>query len=193
MANFGIWDIPVDINKTVWCVFGHYSVGGQPIYYGYCKLEHVLNTKQFETGVEWYNTVIETGGQIIISILSLHNSEQSAADAKNAKLMTYTPASQGDSFRGRGFIRCIDTGMYFSTAGAAARYNDMTSATMSNHLNGRAGYDTVRGLRFERVGTALPHDSMFIDGKGVQRKYIAERDQINHTAKIKKPRKGAIR
>lgn len=177
MGNFGLIDIKLTRCVNQWCVFGHYTEGGEPIYFGVQKIEHVFNIKQFEIGEAWSDAVDAVNGHIIVSILSIHADEQAAKLALYNKLSStiggYRPSAMRDDMRGNGFIKWVQTGMYFVSASAAGNWCNITRGSISHHLNGRKGYETVHGQTFERVGTTLPHGTYYKDAKGVDKVYLA--------------------
>lgn len=48
-------------------------------------------------------------------------------------------------------VRCVETGELFKTSYEAAKTLGLTFSALSNHLNGKKGFKTVKGLTFERV------------------------------------------
>lgn len=48
-------------------------------------------------------------------------------------------------------VLCIDTGVLFPTAAAAARAADANPASMHRHLDGVSGYPTVKGKKYIRM------------------------------------------
>lgn len=48
-------------------------------------------------------------------------------------------------------VRCVETGEVFKTSYEAAKTLGLTFSALSNHLNGKKGFKTVKGLTFARV------------------------------------------
>lgn len=56
--------------------------------------------------------------------------------------------------RGRGIstpIQCIETGQMFESITDAARQMNITCSSLSNHLNDKSGYRTVKNFTFKRI------------------------------------------
>lgn len=55
--------------------------------------------------------------------------------------------------RSTGAIRHVGTGTTYESAAAAAQAHNVTRSAMSQHLNHRERYPTIRGHVFERTGS----------------------------------------
>lgn len=53
-------------------------------------------------------------------------------------------------------IRCNETGQEFKTQGFACKWLKISASQLSNHLHGKTGFKTVKGLTFSYVTNELP-------------------------------------
>ena len=76
-------------------------------------------------------------------------------NSKLESLGVLAPPSSVDTDSKRGgpgkSIKCIDTGRVYDSQRQACENLGITPAALCNHLKGRTGYNTVGGLKFDRV------------------------------------------
>lgn len=66
---------------------------------------------------------------------------------------THTPSAETTQGGVGNAVRCIETGEIYDSQRQACIDLDLTQAALSQHLNRRTGYKTVRGHTFEKVST----------------------------------------
>lgn len=57
----------------------------------------------------------------------------------------------GYFYKRKGLIECIETGVTYQTASEAARINGSTQSNLSNHLNNKPGFRSVKGKTYRYV------------------------------------------
>lgn len=143
----------VEISKP-WCVFTH-SIGNRCIYIGFDKTDRALNTNLIRDIAKWQDEVTANGGTINIAMFQQYDTREQAQDAWRQALQVLKPVcnihrGQRSHIR-QSRIQCMNDGNTFDSAAAAARSYGIAPSTMSNHLNGRQGYDTIHDRRFKRI------------------------------------------
>ena len=96
------------------------------------------------------------GTVMCMSCYATSNSYNNADDAVRQWNRRYTPSSVDTNSKRGGLgksIKCIDTGRVYDSQRQACEDLGITPAALCNHLKGRTGYNTVGGLKFERIDT----------------------------------------
>lgn len=145
-----------DITNSV-CVYSHMDArDGQVKYVGMCALTEVLNFTDARCNSLWPDIFLKPDAQIIITVESLHGSEQEAIKARydfinalpvkpicNAKGYNIAPHRQD--------VLCNETGERWKSVKETAQAHNLSESALSNHLNGKPGYRTVKGRTYRRI------------------------------------------
>lgn len=140
------------------CVMVHRGGGDEQILWvGALAIHRMFDIPSWIRENTAYKAALDRNGGIVhVELVGVFDR---AADAKafaSHVRQAYPPLSASGGLLGRLRVRCLDTGEIFATAGAAARAHGISAPAMSNHLNGRSGYTTVHGKRFERIAWSKP-------------------------------------
>lgn len=144
--------ITVDTSKP-WCVFTH-SIKGACIYVGFDKTDRALNTNLISDILRWQELLKANGGLVDISIFQQYATREEAQLAFRQVVNTLKP--ECNIFRGQRAqkqpkIQCLNDGKVYDNSAIAARAYGIAPSSMSNHLNGRAGYTTIHERTFKRI------------------------------------------
>ena len=146
---------PFELSSNVnpmhtWVIYFH-DVEGLTIYIGMCKLIDLYTCPDVRSNAEWYKL---TDGKTVTVKPICQTDNYAECKIEWTRLVgMFRPRANLYSRvkRIRARVRCIDTGVEYDNASDAALRNGVSQSALSNHLNGRVGYDTVHGLRFERI------------------------------------------
>lgn len=125
-----------------------------PAWIGLCRLRDVLCSPDAYRSPAWCETVLPCPA-VRLDVLSKHASGIAALRAQIAAVRLHRPRVNaltgkiGSGPLGRG-VRCLETGVEYETAAAAARAHGIFPSQMSAYLNGKYGA-TLRGLTFKRM------------------------------------------
>lgn len=90
---------------------------------------------------------------LTVTVLSVHATERAARAEFTAQVQALRPPlnQYGRATMGgkRKRVRCVETGDAFASVTEAATSIDVAVTTMSNHLNRRRGYATIKGYSYE--------------------------------------------
>lgn len=113
---------------------------GTALYMGVGKLEDLVTLRDFKRSRLYKPT--ESYQVDIIGDYSSEGFELSAL--QYLPLETVKPQSTQ--------VQCVETGEVYRSAYECARALGLNQSALCNHLNGKVGFKTVRGLTFHRVG-----------------------------------------
>lgn len=133
-----------------WVIYFH-NVDDITVYIGMCRLADIFNPQDVRNNAEWYKL---TAGKTVRVIPIYQTDDYAACKVQWVKWVhQYRP--RGNLFsqmaRRRARVQCVETGAEYDTATEAAHKNGISQSAMSNHLNGRFGYDKIHGMTFRRV------------------------------------------
>lgn len=131
----------------------HRWTDGQIVYIGACRMSELLAAPDAHLNSEWRKHVTEAT-IIAVEPLTMYYTLEEAQAATVPLIEQHQPHFNIHGKRiesGKMQIRCTTTGEIFPNASTAARVKGIAQSALSNHLNGRASYNSVKGLRFERV------------------------------------------
>lgn len=145
--------IPSKIN-TAFAVYSH-ALNGQTLFVGVCRMADLMHTPDARRNSVWVQMVKQAPDAFLrLALHAQFTNESEAIEYQAVKIAelkpwanltgTTEPVASGKS------IRCIETGETFVNASAAARACNISSSSMSNHLNGKPYYRTVGGKTFKR-------------------------------------------
>lgn len=118
------------------------------LFVGCCPLSRLL------TGLEWRsNGALEAGTPIMVHADSIHSdtykcNAAGAARVRVSEIVRGLPSvpemNRAHALRNHLGVMCNETGESFPNAYAAVQAHKLTVSALSNHLNGNAGYKTVK-------------------------------------------------
>lgn len=133
-----------------WVIYYH-NVDGVTVYIGMCKYVDIFTCPDVRNNAEWYKM---TSGKIV-TVIPIEQFEDHGLCKVAWSKLVHTFRPRGNIFsqfkRRMSRVRCIETNVEYDTASEAARMNGLSQSALSNHLNGRPGYDSIHGLTFERI------------------------------------------
>lgn len=142
------------------CVYSHHipdmsKPGEWTLFYiGCCKLCDVLKSPDAFKNSYW-RSLINDGIALKITIAFTSDSyiECNTMQAQMIAALRPIANTQGFITSGSAVVTCMvgpNTGKSYATQQLAAIDNGISQPTLSNHLNGRPGYEIVRGMKFKR-------------------------------------------
>lgn len=141
--------------RDCYCLYMHRIAQSTDIFYiGVCKFDQVFKCPDAQANTHWNSSVTEdTIVQTNIVATSASLMELHSLQSKLVK--EHRPICNIKGYRqaGRTIITCTqgpNAGRTYATVTEAAQKNGLAQPTLSSHLNGRPGYETVRGMKFKR-------------------------------------------
>jgi hypothetical protein len=136
-----------------WCVYSHHAFG-ELFYIGLCKMRDVFDAPDAIKNNHWRDHITdETPIKLTIVFSSIILSDCNKLHAQ--LIEQYKPRANklGWITTGPVVISCVSgphAGKTWRSQVEAARALGFNQPTLSNHLNGIAGYETVKGMKFKR-------------------------------------------
>lgn len=138
---------------TQWAVYAvHVPTHADCVYIGVCKLVQLLECPDARNNSEFQKLMLEQPITIRTSHIVETQSEARRHASDAIRLVRPVCNLYGRQRAARTAVRCIDDGRTFATLTECAEYYHVPAPSLSNHLNNRMGYRTVRGMKFERIG-----------------------------------------
>lgn len=143
--------------REMHCVFSHSLPPYTDIFYiGVCKLRDVHDFSDAFKNTYWRATV-KDDVSIRITILGISPNVIDCNQHFRALYNQFRPIAniKGYVIAGKSLVTCVqgtNAGQTYSSQFEAAERNGITPGAMSNHLNGRTGYEHIRGMKFVRGG-----------------------------------------
>lgn len=143
----------VVIGTQNFCVVTHRLSPRDPvIWVSWETMSQAFDTRAASQNSEWKRMVIDASdGAVYIEIVSRHTLKweamKAAADLR-ANLQVFTHRVGRPTYKR---VRCVEHNVEFKSAAHAAISYGISRSGLSNHLNGRKGYNTIHGLRFEYI------------------------------------------
>ncbi len=146
----------VEQMRTAWCVYSHHLLPNdrEVFFIGMTRLLDVFQHKDAYHNHHWVNTVKET--DVIKTIIIQTSLDKNDCYRYQSNLIRqFRPIAnvQGFKITGKNVITCTqgpNEGKTYGTVTEAAERNGISQPAMSNHLNGRKGYEMLRGMKFKR-------------------------------------------
>ncbi len=145
----------ININATtterdmIWSVYTMTDPTTQEIeFVGHCKLVDVLKTPDVR-GIPQFNP----NRFYALEVISIHkNGAEAAREASIVAAKLNRPKlNQSMALTRHCPIECVETGQQWQNATEVCRQQGIAQSALSNHLNNKPGYVTVRGLTYRRV------------------------------------------
>lgn len=129
-----------------------YAEGEKVMFCGSCQFRALLEAPDARKNSAWREHVSKIDG-VIVRVQALFEHAHEAANDVARLVREHKPYCNIHGRRDAkgGPIRCVTEGKNFDNAADCARYYGFSPATLSNHLNKRPGYVTIRGMTFERL------------------------------------------
>lgn len=128
---------------------------GEVFYIGICKLSDVYRCPDAYRNSYW-RAAIDDNSLIETTIFSTSKHYGDLWNELQEKVKLWHPVANMKGYQQSSMpsmITCIEgpnAGKTYQTQQRCAESNGITQPALSNHLNGRPGYDTVRGMKFKR-------------------------------------------
>lgn len=128
---------------------------GEIFYLGICKLSDVYRCPDAYRNTYWRKT-INDNTLIQTTVISTSSEYGSLYNQLNEYVKLWKPIANLKGYQQSSLpsvITCVEgdnAGQTYQTQQRCAEANGITQPALSNHLNGRPGYDTVRGMKFKR-------------------------------------------
>lgn len=138
-----------------WCVYTLTDpVSKEVVFVGHCKLVDVIKTPDLR-GIPGF----EPGRLYSLEVIKIHNNASTAKyDASRLTTQLNRPRLNQLMATARHCqIECVETGQRWSNATDCANAQGITQSALSNHLNNKPGFVTIRGLTYRRVPLARPN------------------------------------
>lgn len=153
--NAGSLKLSLREYRDKWCLYSHSIAPFKETFFlGICKLSDVYKFVDAYRNSHWRKTI--TADTIFkTSILATMDSVVEAQTALRTMFNEIRPECniKGYQYSGRMHVICIEgenKGVTYKSAAEAALQNGISPGAMSNHLNGHAGYLTVKSMKFQR-------------------------------------------
>lgn len=120
------------------------------VYIGYSLLRNFFTFRTLINNPIWREYIGERKFTIIL--LSNHTAEQNARIEMRNAIGQYKPIINMDKrfYLNQGRVTCNETGTIYRNASEACLALGLPTSAMSNHLNGKPGHRTIKGLTFRR-------------------------------------------
>ena len=146
-------EFTVDLNKPEqqFCAYLH-IVESVVMYAGSCEFRALLEAPDARRNRLWRQQV-GTLPRVTIKVMAIFEMPHEAVNYARQLARTHKAYCNlhGEQTQSTGRVRCKDDGLEFDNAATAARFYGFAPGTMSNHLNRRKGYLTIRNMTFERI------------------------------------------
>ncbi len=141
--------------RELLCIYAHSIPPYDKFFYiGLSKLNEVYDFSDAYRNNFWRATVKEDT-QVRITLLCISINIIDCNQQLRRMINEFRPEAniKGYAVTGSTMITCIqgvNAGASYPSQLEAAQKNGITPGALSNHLNGRPGYDTIRGMKFKR-------------------------------------------
>lgn len=116
------------------------------IYIGMSRTSHILALTDAKAAG------LTEDRNVIVTINNLYNTEREANNARAAMIQSdgMPELNRNTVLSRHSPIECITTGETFDSAASAALAHNINPAALSQHLNNRTGYNSVKGKIYRR-------------------------------------------
>lgn len=152
MTNITISSTPTMVGKQ-WVVYSLYDGRTAVIkYIGCCRLTDVFKIPDARANMT-FDDHFKPDTPFMLHIISGFDNRAGAIAAQSKAISQYKrPVMNRYSAMTRhAFIKCVTTGEVFSNAQECCREHSLSQPALSNHLNGRPGYNAVKGRQYIRI------------------------------------------
>ena len=133
-----------ELNEYVVYVIYSKAKPNEALFVGGASVSTVLEMREFRRTAGFnYNDEYE-----VVIIESFSTLEEAIVSAGTYRIM-YSPTYSFTT--GKSAVKCIETGEMYKSGYAAAKAMGLSWSALSNHLNNKPGFKTVKGFTFVRV------------------------------------------
>lgn len=143
--------VSMNINTSYYVVYMHHTPDGELIYIGFDVMANLFRYHHLASSETWKRKVQEHGGKYTVSLYDTYATRVEAQRVASALKQQLKPATQFGNRRSSAIVRNIETGMHYISAACAAKIWDINPSVMSRHLRKDKGFNSVKGLTFERL------------------------------------------
>lgn len=153
--NAGYIALTVEAFREKWCVYSHCLDPSTEIFYlGFCKLPEVYKHADAYRNSYWRQHVTD---QTVIRVTVLATMDN-PIDAQTALRQLFNECRPEANVKGylqsrKTTVTCVEganKGSTYESITECALRNGISQGALSNHLNGRPGYESVLGNKFMR-------------------------------------------
>jgi len=152
MNNITIASTMCEISAA-WAVYMLYdSATAHVKYVGCCRLTELFNVPDARANV-LFDEVFGPDKSLILRMINMHDDKNKAMSAQRKLIHEYSvpEMNQVSSLTRHAKIECINTGEVFDNAAHVCRAHGLPQPALSNHLNNKSGYNTVKGRTYRRM------------------------------------------
>lgn len=148
-------DVKPDELRDLWCVYSHAIPPYDTLFFvGVSKLRDLYDFTDAFRNNYWRMTV-KNETVVRVTLLGASISVPECNQHMRALIEQFRPVCniKGYAITGSTMVTCTqgaNAGTSYSSQLDAAEKNGLTPGAMSNHLNGRKGYEVIRGMKFKR-------------------------------------------
>lgn len=141
--------INVRNTRNQFCTYS-LTMHGAVIFIGACRYADLMQFDDANKNSEFVR-MVKHSDWLEFELIATHPTLADAKADQRARIETDKPHCNinGKTFTKSSRVRCVTTGAIFDNAAQACIATGVSRASMSNHLNRRAGYETVKKLQFE--------------------------------------------
>jgi hypothetical protein len=152
-CNIQITSTVADI-KQQFAIYTHSDAAGTIKYIGVAPLAELFTFSDAECNSLWPDHFSGNERPITINVIALTHDEQEAYKEHARLVMQYTPICNRQGYYvnpRRQNIKCVETGEVWRTAAEACKAHGLATSALTNHLNHKPGYKTVKGRTYIRT------------------------------------------
>lgn len=152
--HYPVFRLKEETTRKKWCVYAHSPViepnGTEVRYIGFCPLTEIMTPPDCRRNNMWFTHVLPFEYETRVIFIGDKVECMLKASHLRAQHRPICNAHGHVSTRGQR-VRCLTNGQEFDNATEAATFFGVSKSALSNHLNGRPEFPTVRGMIFERI------------------------------------------
>jgi hypothetical protein len=137
-------------------VYALYTITGELLFIGCDILNNVFKLTQAKRNDKFRELIVENNRAIKVDILRMFDDMTSAKAYATVETGFRQPwcnihGKETSTYANGGRVRCMNDNCEYDNAFQASKHYGINQSQLSNHLNNRPGYKTVRGLTFTRI------------------------------------------
>lgn len=148
MHNIIINGTPSSFGKTWVCYTLRDGQTAEVMYNGHCRLTELFAMPDARANI-LFDECFPPDRPLLLCMVSEHPDRAHAALA--ARNLPAGRMNRADGMRRHAMIECVETGEKWHSAMDACRAHGLPQPALSNHLNGKPGYNSVKGRTYRRV------------------------------------------
>lgn len=140
--------------ESLFCTYEHWVAtpdGQTLIYVGCCRLRDVYLCPDARRNPQW-QTLITEAIPVELRIIATADHQYECMKLASELVGRHRPYCNmyAAAHAGKAIVTCVTTGKSYPTSAEAAINEGVSTSALSNHLNGRPGYKSVKGKMFRR-------------------------------------------